>query len=479
MTRHRTLSTSDLLPLFDPEAIIRAANAARRHLTQPICRTQTSSMSDSPGNTTNIPHLPDDSYRANLLPLSDPEAVIRAANAARRHLTQPIRRTQTSSMSDSPGNTTNIPHLPDNSYRDLVMALALKSDEPAPTGRSNNAELDLQRFRTSDGPKFTGPFMEVEPFVRWINSLQIFFTTKNVILAADKIKVVGSLFDESNILRFYANESSKYLTGSWESFKTQITRARTLQSSANFDATEAASLDDFDLAQFVIFGLPQSLQDRITELEIMNKAPFEYSWFEQRVGASFNASRGTTTTTAPTRSTSATLSTSRDDFIWRVHAWLDLRGECHFCKKTCGNAAGACPGPINKKYLPIPDSFVTPPKPVNYSPPRAWSSPSSAPGRPTNPPAGRPSTRAATVAGVAEEDQFDTAALASVQEALAKDGLFDYAFEDTEGCYGHLDAAAIAGLEEMHVQRWKNEDEKAEEDAKDWAENFADEVATS
>ncbi|KAH9454285.1 hypothetical protein Pst134EB_014379 [Puccinia striiformis f. sp. tritici] len=372
------------------------------------------------------------------------------------------------------------------------MALALKSDEPAPTGRSNNAELDLQRFRTSDGPKFTGPFMEVEPFVRWINSLQIFFTTKNVILAADKIKVVGSLFDESNILRFYANESSKYLTGSWESFKTRMfqvalplnwrmelkqqihrlsmlpgesflsysTRARTLQSSANFDATEAASLDDFDLAQFVIFGLPQSLQDRITELEIMNKAPFEYSWFEQRVGASFNASRGTTTTTAPTRSTSATLSTSRDDFIWRVHAWLDSRGECHFCKKTCGNAAGACPGPINKKYLPIPDSFVTPPKPVNYSPPRAWSSPSSAPGRPTNPPAGRPSTRAATVAGVAEEDQFDTAALASVQEALAKDGLFDYAFEDTEGCYGHLDAAAIAGLEEMHVQRWKNEDEK-------------------
>ncbi|KNE96919.1 hypothetical protein PSTG_09786 [Puccinia striiformis f. sp. tritici PST-78] len=271
--------------------------------------------------------------------------------------------------------------------------------------------------------------MEVEPFVRWIDSLQIFFMTKNIIRAADKIKVVGSLLNESNILRFHANKSSKYLNGLWEDLKTQMfqvalplkwrmelkqqihrlsmlpnklflsysTRARTLQSSAKFEATEAASLNDFDLAH----------------------------WFEQRVGASFNASRGTTTTTALTRSTSATSSTSRDDFIWRVHAWLDSRGECHFCKKMCGNAAGACPGPINKKYLPIPDL-----------------------------------TRAATVAGVAEEDQFDAAALASVQEALAEDGLFDYAFEDTEGCYGHLDAAVIAGLEEMHVQGWKNEDEK-------------------
>ncbi|KAI9610131.1 hypothetical protein H4Q26_007130, partial [Puccinia striiformis f. sp. tritici PST-130] len=64
MNRHRTLSTNNLLPLSDPEAIIRAANTARRHLTQPIRPAQTTSMTDSPGNTTpNIPHLPDDSYR--------------------------------------------------------------------------------------------------------------------------------------------------------------------------------------------------------------------------------------------------------------------------------------------------------------------------------------------------------------------------------------------------------------------------------
>ncbi|KAH9461318.1 hypothetical protein Pst134EA_017626 [Puccinia striiformis f. sp. tritici] len=279
--------------------------------------------------------------------------------------------------------------------------------------------------------------MEVEPFVRWIDSLQIFFMTKNIIRAADKIKVVGSLLNESNILRFHANKSSKYLNGLWEDLKTRMfqvalplkwrmelkqqihrlsmlpnklflsysTRARTLQSSAKFEATEAASLNDFDLAH----------------------------WFEQRVGASFNASRGTTTTTALTRSTSATSSTSRDDFIWRVHAWLDSR------------ELGVALFSTRKTYQ--------------------------SPGR----------TRAATVAGVAEEDQFDAAALASVQEALAEDGLFDYAFEDTEGCYGHLDAAVIAGLEEMHVQGWKTRTRSMclPRPHPDWAENFANEIATS
>ncbi|KAI9603490.1 hypothetical protein KEM48_001445 [Puccinia striiformis f. sp. tritici PST-130] len=51
----------------DPEAIIRAANAARRHLTQLIRSTQPSSMTDSPGNTTSIPHLADDTAEANAL----------------------------------------------------------------------------------------------------------------------------------------------------------------------------------------------------------------------------------------------------------------------------------------------------------------------------------------------------------------------------------------------------------------------------
>ncbi|KAI9618416.1 hypothetical protein KEM48_006699, partial [Puccinia striiformis f. sp. tritici PST-130] len=83
-----------------------------------------------------------------------------------------------------------------------------------------------------------------------------------------------------------------------------------------------------------------------------------------------------------------------------------------------------------------------------------------------------------TVAGVAEEAQFDTAALASVQAELAEDGLFSYATEDLEGCYGRLDSAAIAGYEALDIQRWANEDEKAEEEAEYWA-DVAGDIAES
>ncbi|POV95250.1 hypothetical protein PSTT_16352 [Puccinia striiformis] len=310
-----------------------------------------------------------------------------------------------------------------------------------------------------------------------------------------------------------------------KSFMDYSTRARTLQTLANFDAMDIMTITDNDLAQFVLFGLPQDLQDRhcrdgllgraspmspraagsdllsdgqlreplgqtdptthrtgsserlfwavrVTKHQIMEKLPFEYSYFEQRVSASVTAARSSTATSVHPRATAATHTTSREDFIWCVHAWLDSQGQCHFCKKTCGNAAGTCPGPVDKKYIPIPDSFQTPPKPPNYTPSRAGSNA----GKPTRPSAGRPSTRSATVAGVAEENQFDAAAITSIQAKLAEDNLFNYATEDLKGCYGRLDSAAIAGYKARDVQRWANEDEKAQEEAESWA-DFADDIA--
>ncbi|KAH9458395.1 hypothetical protein Pst134EB_010697 [Puccinia striiformis f. sp. tritici] len=484
MTCCRTLSTNNLLPLSDPEAIIRAANTARRHLTQPVRPTQTPPMTDLPGNSTpNIPHLPDDSYRAWF------RLVIKAQHAA---LVQ-NEYDRRAAREAAEANTTRIARL-----EELVLALAVKSEEPPRRTRLEDGELDLQKFRTSDGPKFTGPPMTVEPFVKWVSGLQIFFTTKNVTRASDKIKVIGGLIDDSNLLKFYANEAADYLAGSWETFKTRIfqvalplnwrmelrkqihqlamtptesfmdysTRARTLQTLANFDASDAMKIADNDLAQFMVFGLPQDLQDRITEHQIMEKTPFEYSYFEQRVSACVTAARSSTAAPSYPKPIPTTQPLSKEDFIWRVHAYLDSEGKCHFCKKTCGNAAGTCPGPVDKKYIPIPDSFQTPQKPPNYTAPRAWSNA----GKPTHPPAGRPSTRSATVAGVAEEeDQFDAAALAAVQAELVEDGLFNYATEDLEGCYGRLDSAGVAGYEALDMQRWANEEEKAQEEAEYWA----------
>ncbi|KAH9451047.1 hypothetical protein Pst134EB_018552 [Puccinia striiformis f. sp. tritici] len=448
MSRRRTVSTSNLLPLSDPEAIIRAANAAH------------------------------DGYRAWF------RLVIKAQHAA---LVQ-SETDRRAARDAAEANATRIARL-----EDLVLALAVKSEEPPRRTRLGDDELDLQKFRTSDGPKFFGPPMKVEPFVKWVSGLQIFFTTKNVNQASDKIKIIGGLIDDSNLLKFYANEASNYLTGSWEAFKTRMfqvalplnwrmelrkqihqitmsptksfmdysTRARTLQTLANFDVAAAAKIADSDLAQFILFGLSQDLQDRITEHQIMEKTPFEYSYFEQRVNASVTAARSHPITPSYPRNPSNTSLASKDDFIWRVHAWLDSEGKCHFCKKTCGNAAGACPGPIDKKFIPIPDSFITPPKPPNYTPPRAWTNSQAQPGRSTHPPAGRPSARAATVAGVSEDEQGDMAALAAVQEELARDGLyFSHATNDLEGCYGRLDSASVAAYGDLDNQRWANEEEK-------------------
>ncbi|KAH9454330.1 hypothetical protein Pst134EB_014423 [Puccinia striiformis f. sp. tritici] len=85
---------------------------------------------------------------------------------------------------------------------------------------------------------------------------------------------------------------------------------------------------------------------------------------------------------------------------------------------------GQCPGPIDKRRLPIPDSFQTPPKPPNYKPPMPRGPSGLLAGRPTQPPAGRPSNRSASVAGVAEhaiDSHMDTAsiqALAALDEEL-------------------------------------------------------------
>ncbi|POW22359.1 hypothetical protein PSHT_01300 [Puccinia striiformis] len=328
----------------------------------------------------------------NLLPLSDPEAIIRAANAARRHLTQPIQPSQRATMTDSPGGTNpTIPHLPDDSYHKWFR-LVIKAQHAALV----QSETDRRAARDAAEANAT---------------------------SSNKIKVIGSVIDDSNLLKFYANKASNYLTGSWEAFKTRMfqvalplnwrmelrkqihqitmsptesfmdysTRAQTLQTLANFDAAAAAKIADSDLAQFILFGLSQDLQDRITKHQIMEKTPFEYSYFDQRVNASVTTARSHPITPSYPRNPSNTSLASKDDFIWRVHAWLDSEGKCHFCKKTCGNAAGACPGPIDKKFIPIPDSFITPPKPPNYTPPRAWTNSQAQPGRSTHPPAGRPS----------------------------------------------------------------------------------------
>ncbi|KAH9449885.1 hypothetical protein Pst134EB_020693 [Puccinia striiformis f. sp. tritici] len=75
----------------------------------------------------------------------------------------------------------------------------------SPTPKSDR--LDLQKFRIADGPHYTGPSHSIEPFLKWVQQLQIFFATKGVVNDGDKICIAGGLLEETKLLDFYAYEA--------------------------------------------------------------------------------------------------------------------------------------------------------------------------------------------------------------------------------------------------------------------------------
>ncbi|PLW50873.1 hypothetical protein PCASD_01194 [Puccinia coronata f. sp. avenae] len=266
----------------------------------------------------------------------------------------------------------------------------------------------------------------------------------------DKIRIVGSLILEINTLTFYSNGVEGFVQGSWAEFKnylfgfalpplwrtklrnriqhlemkdseaflTYSTRVHTLQSMVNFNNP---TFSDFSLAEFVVLGLPLELKALVNNFQIMLTVPFLYSDFEGRVKTfykglpcrvSTRAARPTKTQSHPSNSTKRR--PSQEETIWCIHAFLNSQGCCHFCKKTCGSSPGNCSGPIDQTFINIPSTFVAPPKPADYKPPKAA----------TQAPAGRPPTCAATVAGVADGnlspdlDAALVAAFAEINEEL-------------------------------------------------------------
>ncbi|OAV85982.1 hypothetical protein PTTG_10791, partial [Puccinia triticina 1-1 BBBD Race 1] len=101
----------------------------------------------------------------------------------------------------------------------FIRSTAKRELSQTPAAAPQDDHVDLQRFRTSDGPTYTGSFQETEPFLAWINSLQIFFDTKTVSSDDDKIKITGTLIKETNLLSFYSNKAKSYLGKPWNVFK--------------------------------------------------------------------------------------------------------------------------------------------------------------------------------------------------------------------------------------------------------------------
>ncbi|PLW12537.1 hypothetical protein PCASD_24919 [Puccinia coronata f. sp. avenae] len=510
MTTSRNTAANDLLPLSDPKAIIRARNAASlrdrpfppfpSHATALLVPALMSDTGDNHHDREEPYNVKQKTDSAALDTAKDwfrrvlkaQHASIVQAREDRQQVIEDRRADCKLFLAAHQDNADRIGRL-----EDLLLAMNLKNESGAQPARAEPGRVDLQKFRTSDGPMYRGPFQETKSFLRWIHGVQIFFETKDVSNAADKIKILGNLIAETNLQLFYANNAAGFLNRLWEEFKARLfdsalpsnwrsglqrqvckldmspaetfleysTRARTLQSLFNFDATNNSRLGNLQLAQFLVYGLPESLQDWINKHQLLKTVPFAYRPFEKQAKSSFLALQRPAETPPASRPVSnAPPSLPRDKFIWRVHSYLDSQGLCHFCKKHCGSVAGACPGPLNRAHIDIPSSFQAPPKPSDYNAPRAWSRTTAAPGKPTQAPAGRPATCAASVAGIADvtpQLEAQVAAL-TVDAVIREDARWDSYFDD-EGCFPDLDPAAVAALEELDEQLLANEIARAEQ----------------
>ncbi|OAV99502.1 hypothetical protein PTTG_25396 [Puccinia triticina 1-1 BBBD Race 1] len=310
--------------------------------------------------------------------------------------------------------------------------------EVAPT--PHPGRVDLPKFRTSDGPQFNGPLQNAEVFLTWIQAVTIFFDTKAVTHADDKRLILGSLISDTNLTAFYRVESPKFAGKLWEEFRDRLfefclpedwradlrqsivclemsgsesflqysSRARTLQSLVNF---EKDVFDDLDLAEFVVLGLPHVLQSKVRDFQLLLQKPFKYGAFENRISGFYinlPRNRQPSYRFVATGANATPLGSNRLEpnlYLWKMHAYLDSVGKCHFCKKHCGNPAGVCPGPPDRSRVYIPPEFQVPPKPPNYVAPWAWSNANQKPTNPTA--AGRPTGKPAGVAGMDEAPPFE------------------------------------------------------------------------
>jgi hypothetical protein len=273
----RRSNTDPLLPWIDnPEAIIKAGNVEKRRrekiatqLTEkaihvPLPNSPPLSISGLPG-----PSLPDDQQHTTpstivtrQLPQPAPTANQPSTSSSfvyyqeRQDSTDSTDKTMSSSKTNDPGTGNQ-----DMSTRDCIRALmalqqstilqlqtaqaqaqsnreanavciarleeiainsSVKTETTPPPSQISEGRIDLQRFKISDGPVFQGPFQAVEPFLRWLHGLQIFFTSKAVEHPDDKIRILGGLLAETNLLSFYANKANKYIGKPWTDFKTRL-----------------------------------------------------------------------------------------------------------------------------------------------------------------------------------------------------------------------------------------------------------------
>lgn len=307
------------------------------------------------------------------------------------------------------------------------------------TSTSNETGINLTKFRTSDGPIFKGPYQDVEAFLLWFTTLKLFYRTKGVLLDSNKITLTGNFIAEPPVQTFYEGSYDDLIKGTWdefitllfdaalppkwedklykkiqhirmspfEDFKTYSCQARSVQTLINYHAVR---LSNHQLAKYVKYGMIKELKATVQLWDLSNDPPnFKYHMYEHRcdkIYASMVASKhiirktwtnaGPSIANTPRNQNQTTPRLSDEEFVWKIHSYLDSVGKCHFCKGYCGSAYRECKGPYVKEKVVFPPGYITPPKPSGYVPPRARSSPPStqaSAGQSTQAPAGRPPPR--------------------------------------------------------------------------------------
>lgn len=210
-----------------------------------------------------------------------------------------------------------------------------------------------------------------------------------------------------------------------EDFKTYSTRARSTQSLLNHDTLV---LQDYTLAEHLILGMLPELKSTVRIHATIKEDNFDYNDFKERRELLYQdlvvkkvilrrqppPSFSCTPTSTSTRPSSE--KKTQEDFFWKISAYLDSAGLCHYCKKQCGSEYRQCTGILSRERIVFPPGFKAPPKPANYVPPRAKLANTA--GKPVNPPAGRPARNNVAATTFPEHDSTTITAFEEIDREL-------------------------------------------------------------
>ncbi|OAV99306.1 hypothetical protein PTTG_00650 [Puccinia triticina 1-1 BBBD Race 1] len=311
MSTRRTTSSNNLLPITNPEALLRAANRAKQAAAAAEKQKQDAPHNSSrPLTTASSQPL----LAAQPIPITAPLEVHLCPPSLSESLILP----QAVGLPSSPATSlfsanNNIP--PVVTAWSPVDPGSIKAP-PQPTGTFNPSlstppalpapaklpplTTTTQTPASTDGPVYTGPYQETEPFLNWIYGLDIFFDTKKVVSNDDKVRIVGTLIKETNLLSFYSNKAKSYLTKPWKDFKEALfevalpirwqqglktkicnlkmekgemfsqfeSRPQTLQRMINYKS-DPLIISDISLAKWMTLGLPDDLQADVQKFKLL------------------------------------------------------------------------------------------------------------------------------------------------------------------------------------------------------------------